>query len=143
MFCRNCGKEIDPRAVVCTSCGVPPLLEKKFCQNCGEATQPNQAMCTKCGAALMAKTQSSEAKNKVTAGLLGIFLGWIGVHKFYLGYNKEAIIMLVISLGAGLVTCGAATGVMSIIGLIEGILYLTKTDEDFEQTYVQGHKGWF
>ena len=54
-----------------------------------------------------------------------------------------AIIMLAISLGAGLVTCGAATGVMSVIGLIEGIIYLTKPDEEFEQLYVQGHKGWF
>ena len=143
MFCKNCGKEIHPQAVVCPSCGVPPMLEKKFCQNCGEVTQPNQAMCTKCGVALMTRTLSSDAKNKVTAGLLGIFLGWIGVHKFYLGYNKEAIIMLVISLGAGIITCGVATGVISIIGLIEGIIYLTKTDEDFEQTYVQGHKGWF
>lgn len=143
MFCRNCGKEIDPQAVVCPSCGVPPMLEKKFCQNCGEATQPNQAMCVKCGVALMGKSPASETKNKVAAGLLGIFLGCFGIHKFYLGYNKEAIIMLVISLGAGLVTCGGATGVMSIIGLIEGIIYLTKPDDEFEQVYVKGHKGWF
>ena len=143
MYCRNCAQEIDPKAVVCPSCGVPPLLEKKFCQNCGEATQANQAMCTKCGAALVAKTQVTETKNKIAAGLLGIFLGWAGVHKFYLGYSKEGIIMLVISLGAGIITCGVATGVMSIIGLIEGIIYLTKLDEEFEQVYVQGHKGWF
>ncbi len=143
MYCRNCGKEIESQAVVCPSCGVPPMLEKKFCQACGEVTQPNQTMCTKCGVALVAKTQVSETKNKMAAGLLGIFLGCFGIHKFYLGYNKEAIIMLAISLGAGLVTCGAATGVMSVIGLIEGIIYLTKPDEEFEQLYIQGHKGWF
>lgn len=72
---------------------------------------------------------------KLIAGLLGIFLGWAGVHKFYLGYTKEGIIQLVVSI----VTCGAA----GIVGLIEGILYLTKSDDEFVATYVVGKKGWF
>jgi len=72
---------------------------------------------------------------KVPAGVLGILLGGFGIHKFYLGYTKEGIIQLVVTL----VTCGAA----SIIGLIEGIIYLTKTDEDFDKTYVENKKGWF
>ena len=78
-------------------------------------------------------------KDKMAAGLLGIFLGSLGIHKFYLGYKKEAIIMLVVSLA----TCGAGATVMSIIGLIEGIMYLTKSDEEFQEIYVQGYKGWF
>ncbi len=53
-----------------------------------------------------------------------------------MGYNKEGVIMLVI----GILTCGA---VSFIIGLIEGIVYLTKSDEDFVATYVTGKKGWF
>jgi len=75
------------------------------------------------------------AEKKLPAGILGILLGGFGVHKFYLGYTKEGVILLV----ATLVTCGAA----GIIGLIEGIIYLTKSDEEFVQTYVQGQKGWF
>ena len=78
-------------------------------------------------------------KDRVAAGLLGIFVGSLGIHKFYLGYNKEGIITLVISLA----TCGAGAAVMSVIGLIEGIIYLTKTEEDFQYTYVDGYKGWF
>ena len=78
-------------------------------------------------------------KDRVAAGLLAIFVGGLGIHKFYLGYNKEGIITLVISLA----TCGAGAAVMSIIGLIEGIIYLTKTDDDFHYTYVDGYKGWF
>ena len=74
-------------------------------------------------------------KSKVVAGVLGILLGGLGVHKFYLGYTKEGIIQLVVTL----VTCGAA----SLVGLIEGIIYLTKSDAEFEATYVQGRKGWF
>lgn len=79
------------------------------------------------------------SKDRMAAGLLGIFLGSLGIHKFYLGYKKEAVIMLVISL----VTCGIGASVMGIIGFIEGILYLTKSDEEFQEIYVQGYKGWF
>lgn len=59
---------------------------------------------------------------KVAAGILGILLGWLGVHKFILGYTTEGILMIVFSI----FTCGIAG---SLIGLIEGIIYLTKTDE--------------
>lgn len=82
-------------------------------------------------------------KSKVAAGLLGIFLNWLGIHKFYLGYSKEGVIMLLVSILGGIVTCGVATMVVSIIGLIEGIIYLTKSDEEFDLLYVKGHKGWF
>ena len=75
------------------------------------------------------------AEKKVPAGVLGILLGGLGIHKFYLGYTTEGIIQIVITL----VTCGAG----SIVGLIEGIIYLTKTDADFVATYVNGKKGWF
>jgi TM2 domain-containing membrane protein YozV len=72
---------------------------------------------------------------KVLAGVLAIVLGGLGIHKFILGYTQEGIIQLVI----GVVTCGAG----GIIGLVEGIIYLTKTDEEFYQTYQVGKKGWF
>lgn len=80
-------------------------------------------------------------KSKVTAGVLGILLGSLGVHKFYLGYTKEAIITLVITLLGSFIVIGPT--VMGIIGLIEGIMYLTKSDEDFQAIYVDGQKGWF
>lgn len=76
------------------------------------------------------------ADKKLVAGILAILLGSLAIHKFYLGYTKEAVIHLVVSL----ITCGAAG---SIIGLIEGIIYLTKSDEEFVATYIVGHKGWF
>ncbi len=78
-------------------------------------------------------------KDRMAAGLLAIFVGSLGIHKFYLGYNKEGIITLVISVA----TCGAGAAVMSVIGLIEGIMYLMKTDDEFQYTYVDGYKGWF
>ncbi len=75
------------------------------------------------------------AEKKIVAGILGILLGTFAVHKFYLGNTKTGIIQLVISV----VTCGAG----GLIGVIEGIIYLTKTDEEFVATYVTGKKQWF
>jgi TM2 domain-containing membrane protein YozV len=75
------------------------------------------------------------ADKKITAGICGILLGGLGIHKFILGYTKEGIIQIVLTV----VTCGFA----GIIGLIEGIIYLTKSDEDFVNTYVTNKKGWF
>ena len=77
-----------------------------------------------------------DIKNKkLVAGLLGILLGGFGVHKFYLGMTTAGIIQLVI----GVFTCGIG----GIIGLIEGIIYLTKSDQDFYQQYVVEKKQWF
>ncbi len=73
---------------------------------------------------------------KVVAGVLAILLGWLGVHKFILGYTTEGILLIVFSI----VTCGIAG---SIIGLIEGIIYLTKTDDEFYHTYQENKRGWF
>jgi TM2 domain-containing membrane protein YozV len=79
------------------------------------------------------------AEKKVAAGICGILLGCLGIHKFILGYKTEGLIMLLISV----LSCGILSVVSSIIGLIEGIIYLTKSDEDFVNTYVTNKKGWF
>jgi TM2 domain-containing membrane protein YozV len=84
-------------------------------------------------------TSSGGADKKVAAGICGILLGALGVHKFILGYNTEGIIMLAVSL----VTCGIGSPIMGIIGLVEGIIYLTKSDGEFVAEYVTGKKGWF
>ena len=72
---------------------------------------------------------------KMIAGILAILIGSLGIHKFILSYNKEGIIQIILTF----VTCGFA----GIIGLIEGIIYLTKSDEEFYNTYQVGKKGWF
>ena len=90
-------------------------------------------------AAPVAGRLPSKSKEKVVAGILAILLGSLGIHKFYLGYTTAGIIMLLISL----LTFGVGAGIMAIIGLVEGIMYLTKSDEDFDATYVVGNKAWF
>jgi TM2 domain-containing membrane protein YozV len=80
---------------------------------------------------------------KLLAGILAIVLGALGVHKFILGYNKEGIIMLVVTVVLGFFTCGIGASLMGILGLIEGIIYITKSDEEFYNTYQVGQKPWF
>ena len=92
-------------------------------------------------------TQEAAAKaaasptSKIAAGLLAIFLGALGIHKFYLGYTSAGIIMLLVTLLGSLVLIGPL--VMNVIALIEGIIYLTKSDEQFNLTYVAGERAWF
>ena len=78
-------------------------------------------------------------KEKMPAGLLAIIFGCLGLHKFYLGYTKEAVIMLLVTV----LTFGIGGTVMAVFGLVEGITNLTRSDEDFQEIYVDGHKGWF
>jgi len=82
-----------------------------------------------------ARVPEDTANKKMVAGLLGILLGAWGIHKFYLGMTMPGILQIVITI----VTCGVG----GIIGLIEGIIYLTKSDKDFHQMYVVDQKGWF
>jgi TM2 domain-containing membrane protein YozV len=79
------------------------------------------------------------ASNKIPAGICGILLGSLGVHKFILGYTGAGLVMLLVTV----LTCGLAAGVMHIIGLIEGIIYLCKPDDEFVRVYVDGRKEWF
>ncbi len=81
------------------------------------------------------KPQPQQENKKVLAGVMGILFGGFGIHKFILGYTKEGIIQIIISL----VTCGIG----SLIGFIEGIIYLTKSDQEFYETYQVNKRPWF
>lgn len=82
---------------------------------------------------------SDTGNKRVAAGVCGILLGSLGVHKFILGYTKEGVIMLLITV----LTCGIGSAATGLIGLIEGIMYLVKSDAEFEEIYVRNKKGWF
>lgn len=121
-YCTKCGAQNDDSAQYCATCQAPlPNL----------GYQPMQGV----NSGQMTDWKAAGADKKLVAGICGIVIGWAGVHKFILGYTTEGIIQLVISL----VTCGVG----GIIGIIEGIIYLTKSDEDFVRTYIQNKKGWF
>lgn len=81
-------------------------------------------------------------KSKIVAALLAFFLGAFGVHKFYMGKKKAGIIMLVVFI-LGLIALGIPSLIISLIAFIEAIIYLFKSDADFETQYIQGDKSWF
>ena len=124
-YCTKCGAVNSDTAQNCASCQTPLTPVSGY--------QPMQSVNP--GAPGAMDLKPAGADKKVVAGICGILLGGFGVHKFILGYTTEGIIQLVITL----LTCGAG----SIIGIVEGIIYLTKSDEDFVRTYIQNKKGWF
>jgi TM2 domain-containing membrane protein YozV len=85
----------------------------------------------------------SPQKDKWVAAILAFALGWLGIHKFYLAYKNEGIIMLVVSIVGVICTIGLGMFVMQVIALIEAVRYVTLTQEDFQAQYVTGRKGWF
>ncbi len=105
------------------------MADIKYCSKCGTQLEATASFCTQCGASTGSNdVQSFTAeKNRVTAGVLAILLGGIGVHKFYLNQIGLGIVYVLF----------CWTGIPSIIGLIEGILYLTMTDAAFVAKYVR------
>ncbi len=101
----------------------------KFCPNCGKEVEENQAVCLNCGIALPGTKVNTgdfanpNAKSKVGAGVLGILLGALGVHNFYLGYTGKAVAQLLLTL-VGWIACGLGPIVAGVWGLIEGIMIL-------------------
>lgn len=159
MICKNCSANIDDNVAFCPYCGAHNDAQGSL-QNAqgyqqsqneyynqneqqsgqyfynGQQNQQYQQQNVNYNPQQM---NTEPTKDKLVAGLLAIFLGTLGIHKFYLGYTKSGVIMLLVSL----LTFGVGATVMAVIALIEGILYLTKSDAEFYQTYVQNNKEWF
>ncbi|MGB7209556.1 MAG: NINE protein [Pyrinomonadaceae bacterium] len=131
------------------------------CPGCATQNLGVNARCTNCGTILpispmpmqqvpnYGTVQPAGAEKKLAAGLCGILLGGLGIHKFILGYNQEGIIMIsvyLVSFIIALITCGIGTPLIlvpTVIGIVEGIIYLTKSDQEFVQTYIVNKKPWF
>lgn len=94
-----------------------------YCKKCGTKLEDGQQVCLSCGTLVEDKTvvADSSAKSKIAAGILGILLGALGVHNFYLGYTGKAVAQLLITV----LSCGILSIVSGIWGLIEGIMILT------------------
>ena len=75
-------------------------------------------------------------KSRGVAGLLAIFLGTFGAHYFYLGKNTAGIVFLLVSILGGIVTCGIAAGLVATFVLVQGILMMVMSQDDFEKKYV-------
>jgi TM2 domain-containing membrane protein YozV len=130
------------------------------CPNCKSQNTNLSTACSNCGMMLpvsgpmqpgpnYGQAKPAGADKKILAGVMGIVLGGLGIHKFVLGYTQEGVIMLsvyVVSIVVAMITCGIGVPLMFItpvIGIVEGIMYLTKSDEEFVDTYITHKKPWF
>jgi TM2 domain-containing membrane protein YozV/DNA-directed RNA polymerase subunit M/transcription elongation factor TFIIS len=114
----------------------------RYCPSCGVAVSKRDRYCPECDEPLPERTDPTlkdAGSKKIAAGVCGIVVGGFGVHKFILGYTNPGIIMLVVTL----LTCFIGYPIMHIIGIIEGMIYLTRSDEEFYRTYIAGKKDWF
>lgn len=108
--------------------------DEKFCKDCGSKIHINAEICPKCGvrqqsvapvASASGLSQVVGEKNKLAAILFAIFLGSFGIHKFYLGSIGWGVVYLLF----------CWTFIPGLIGLIEGIIYATMTDQAFAAKY--------
>lgn len=149
VFCTKCGAQNEDFAENCSQCQSPlPRIGGRptayqtppdYQQSYDPLYQPIQPPAAFYGDAPAGDWQRLGADKKIVAGILAIVVGGLGIHKFILGYQKEGLIMLLITV----LSCFTLSPVMHVIAIVEGIIYLTKSDEDFVRTYIQGHKGWF
>jgi hypothetical protein len=103
MYCRNCGNEVSDKAVMCVACGTPPKAGDKFCYNCKAETTANATICMKCGVALKGDNPvEGEGKDWLTTLLLCIFLGYLGIHRFYTGHTGIGVVQLLTLGGCGI-----------------------------------------
>jgi TM2 domain-containing membrane protein YozV len=116
MFCRNCGASTDDASQFCIRCGAS--LQGEGAETPPSSPQPPPP------ASPYAAPGVREPKQKLVAGLLGILLGSLGIHRFYLGYNGIGTVQLVLGL-LGMLTCGITTIVSAIWGIVEGVMILT------------------
>ncbi|NLG05882.1 MAG: TM2 domain-containing protein [Clostridia bacterium] len=122
-FCEKCGAELDEGAQFCTSCGAALATDTadKYEKVEAETIPPTSDSATYTNQQVPPTNQNTTSSNpnqksKIVAGLLGIFLGSLGIHRFYLGYTGIGIVQIIVTI----VTCGLG----SLWGFIEGILIL-------------------
>lgn len=93
--------------------------------------------------AAVASSPALPTRSHAVAGLLGIFLGALGMHKFYLGYIDAGFIMLAVTIVGSLLSFGLAGAIMWLFGIVEGVIYLSKDQSAFEREYVRQRREWF
>ena len=115
MYCGNCGMMLPYGAPSCPNCGMAAGYGTNYCRNCGMALNHGSSYCSACGSNVGGNI-SVGGKSRLVAGLLGIFLGGLGIHNFYLGYTRRGVAQILLSV--------FTAGLGSLWGFIEGVLIL-------------------
>ncbi|MCM1178019.1 MAG: TM2 domain-containing protein [Bacteroidales bacterium] len=144
IVCKDCGKEISDAAAACPHCGAP-VAKEICCTSCGAKIPGDSAFCPSCGsrqpapyshrpAAPYMEHVDMNGKDRVTAGILALVLGGLGVHYFYIGKITAGILTILLTF----ITCG----MWALVTLVQAILMLTMTDSEFAVKYVRTEKSF-
>lgn len=138
MICPHCGQTIQDGDQFCSGCGAKVFLPRQHCPNCGADIHEQDRVCSTCGYQLPIQNNPTvQPKSKIVAVLLGLFLGGIGVHNFYLGYSSKGFIQVCLFLG-GIFTFGLTSFAAVIWGLVETILiFVGSIDRDGDDNLIQ------
>lgn len=132
--CPKCGNAVSEQDAFCPNCG-NKLHMQEYCPSCGAKLEENQKFCPSCGRQVISQpvqTTSGDTDKKLVTGLFAIFLGCLGIQYFYLGKTTAGILSIVIAL--------CSCGIWGVVTLIQGILMLTMTEEDFKAKYVDNDR---
>ena len=121
--CKECGNEISDSAAFCPKCGAPNTPDT-YCSKCGTKLSRDLNFCTNCGEAVFLVSN----KDRVVAGILAIFLGWLGIHYFYMGKTTAGFLCILLSL----VSCS----LWAVVMFAQGIVILCMSDSDFKSKYI-------
>ncbi len=147
LYCPKCATPVAHGIPACPSCGVP-FVQQAAAPSAGQPVYQQQTVYQQHPVPHLSEANTK----KMAAGLCAILLGGLGIHKFILGYQSAGWVYLGVLIGGILLTCisfglipiiALTAPVMGIISLIEGIIYLTKTDAEFYHTYMVNRREWF
>jgi TM2 domain-containing membrane protein YozV len=102
-----------------------PGADEQYCSSCGEIIKKEAEICPECGVRQSSGAGSDSDVDRTTAGIFALLLGGFGAHKFYMGDTTMGLLYL----------CFFWTLIPALAGFVEGIIYLTKSDEEFQRQY--------
>ena len=131
MYCKTCQREIDP----------PP--GSAFCPGCGSPLDEGIVPEVSVGEAKDRRNMGGRRPNRIVAGLLALCFGAFGVHKFYLGYTRQGLFMLVGSILSLKLFWGLLFGLFVFVGVLEAVSCFVRDDRQFEAMHADLSRPWF
>ena len=138
------------QTIFCSNCNAEVRIGSKYCAKCGTVIGQNKSLNEMASKDRLSSSKTSTVNDSIeindlkskrlSAGLCGILLGGFGVHKFILGYNQQGYIYLGAFIGT---FCFGGFLFVSLLALVEGIIYLTMPIDQFKRTYIDNKKEWF
>lgn len=120
MYCKNCGKELREKALSCDYCSFTRGNGAGYCPNCGRRVPYQTEKCEYCGGTVYS-LYHEKSRHRIVATLMAFFLGFTGLHNFYLGYFKKGLFQLIATVALLALSVGALAIIIWGWAWVEGI----------------------